>query len=67
MFLNFLALVNGRIKLQLTEIQKIIEGAIEGADGVKIRGSKCLLDIQVDRLNRQLGLYIGVQGKGLNT
>lgn len=56
MFLNFLALVNGRIKLQLTEIQKIIEGAIGGADGVKIRGSKCLLDTQVDRLNHQLDL-----------
>lgn len=56
MFLSFLALVNGRIKLQLTEIQKTIEGAIGGADGVKMRGSKCLLDTQVDRLNRQLDL-----------
>lgn len=30
MFLNVLALVNGRIKLQFTEMSKIVEGVIRG-------------------------------------
>lgn len=40
MFLNFLALVNGRIKLQLTEIQKTIEGAIGGGRWCENEGFK---------------------------